>query len=445
MVSKQMKSNSQKDIPDLDKALEEFTHFVKSLLPLEPLSEGFIPEIIFSSSEDGAVLLTGIEAQNYRECLRKLVEVATSREQISPKAVESLYQKAILEILDINGRRSNQSIEQRLVKATQNLKTALNAKPCTFRVYYPVNGLAADGLPVKVGNVTFCIFGDEHLGEFEQILDHQEVSEQERQIKAKIIDDWMDDWMKDIIEKPIGITDVSAIEADAARSLALKELRLTLDIINFYSDMLPSKGHLFIIGEAERTAMTIPVLLQSNRPAVNLQMKVTGPLSPLSLRELSDLDARKTLGFATISNILSKEQRSKLEDRLVAAMQWAGRATVDNRREEAFLLYMIALESIMLAENDRDELGYRLRVRVAHLLGRDLQARRRLSEQVRDLYRIRSQIIHSGKYEVKYADLGLIRSITKKCILRILVDEPFKSMNNPNDLVSWFDEQILRT
>lgn len=440
MASKQ-KPNLRKTNLDLNKVLEEFEQFAKSLLSLEPRSERSAPEVIFSNPEDGTVLLSGVEAQRYTECLRKLVEVATSREQIRPTTIERLYQKAILEILDINGRRSHQSPEQRLVQAIQNLRTALNARLCTFRVYYPIGGLAADGLPVKVGNVTFCIFGDEHLGEFGQIVARQAVSDQERRLRAKAIDEWG----KGILGKPIGITEVLAIDADAARSLALKELRLALDIVNFYSDMLVPKGHLFIIGEGERTTMTIPALLQGDRPSVDLRRKVAGPLRPLSLRELLDLDARNTLGFAAISDTLSKEKRGELEDRLVAAMQWAGRATVDTRREEAFLLYVIALESIMLLENDRDEIGYRLRIRVAHLRGGDLQTRRRLFEQVRDLYAIRSRIVHSGKYEVNDAELGLIRSITKNCILRVLAHEPFKSMTSPDNLISWFDEQIPRT
>ena len=437
-MSKRAKPKLQ--INRLDKVLEELAEFIKSLLPLERLSGRFTHEIVFSNAEDGTIFLNGMEAQRYRECLQQLVEVATFGEQISPKAVERLYQEAILQSLDVSGRRSDQSVEQRLVQAIQNLKTNLRAKPYAFLVYYPIGGLAADGLPVKVGNATFCIFGDEHLAKFKDILTHQKVSNEERQLRLEAIDERM----KDIVGKPVCMIEVSAIEADAARSLVLKELRLTLDIINFYSDLLPySSGHLFIIGEAEKSTMTIPTFTQGDRPTVNVQTMVAGPLRLLSLQKLLDLGARRGLGFTIIADILSK-QRNKLEDRLVAAMQWAGRATVDSRREESFLLYAIALESLILVENDKDELVYRLRVRVSHLLEEDVQARRKLSEQVRDLYAIRSQIVHSGKYQVKDADLGLIRFIAKNCILRILIDEPFTSTTSPDDLVAWFDEQILK-
>ena len=62
-------------------------------------------------------------------------------------------------------------------------------------------------------------------------------------------------------------------------------------------------------------------------------------------------------------------------DQVISSLQWADRATVERRREQAFLLYAIALESLVLADEDKQELKYRLRVPVAHLLGEDEQKR----------------------------------------------------------------------
>jgi len=107
-------------------------------------------------------------------------------------------------------------------------------------------------------------------------------------------------------------------------------------------------------------------------------------------------------------------------------------------------LYAIALESLILIENDREELTYRLRTRIAHLLGGENYSKRgKIAKQVRDLYTIRSRIVHSDKYQVTDADLNLIRYITKASILRILNDEPFSSMTSIQQLVEWFDKKIL--
>jgi hypothetical protein len=161
-----------------------------------------------------------------------------------------------------------------------------------------------------------------------------------------------------------------------------------------------------------------------------------------SLPELFVADSQKNLGFRHVSKLLSSK-RNKLEDQIIASIQWAGRATVDARKEEAFLLYAIALESLVLADKDPRELTYRLQVRVAHLLGKDIKARQEIFSTVGRLYGVRSQIVHSGHYQVVDSDLSLIRAFAKSCIIRICTSDPFVGMSTPKDLAEWFQEQVF--
>ena len=163
---------------------------------------------------------------------------------------------------------------------------------------------------------------------------------------------------------------------------------------------------------------------------------------PFSFQHLLETDKKRNLGFSKIADLLARK-RNRLDDRIIAAIQWAGKATVESRKEEAFLLYAISLESLVLLENEKEELTYRLRTRVAHLLGKDLEGRKIISENVRDLYDIRSKIVHSGSYQVTDANLSLIRFYSKSCILHIFNDEPFSSMNSIVSLVQWFNEKAL--
>lgn len=61
----------------------------------------------------------------------------------------------------------------------------------------------------------------------------------------------------------------------------------------------------------------------------------------------------------------------------------------------------IALESLFLAEDEQDELGYRLRTRAARLLETEPGARHTAADLVRDLYRIRSMAVHRGRLGAK--------------------------------------------
>jgi hypothetical protein len=427
----------------LNQALDIVTEFINAVKNPEPITgkHGLINQVIFSHRDEGGLILSGEEAQQYRICLQQLIEVAASDERISPKAVEQLFQKAILTSLDISKRRSDLSFEERVDNAIRDLKMQLKRDPVEYQVFYPILGLSEEGLPIRVGKVDICVFGDEQYSMFREIIQAARINDEERQ-----------HWIEDLDEasgglfgKPIGVVGVLALDEEAAYSLALKELRLTLDVINFYSDLIPySDGLAFLPGDIEPLRVVDLILRPDDKPGYHIQGKSVGPLSPLSIQQLLKSDKDHSLGFEAISDKLARE-RGKLDDRLLAAVQWSGRATVEKRAEEAFLLYAIALESIILPTGDPRELTYRLSKYVAHLLGKNASSRKNISKRVGELYGVRSRIVHSGKYQVTHADLAQVRSIAKSCMLRLLTEEPFVNMKNPDELVDWFEQQILES
>jgi hypothetical protein len=143
--------------------------------------------------------------------------------------------------------------------------------------------------------------------------------------------------------------------------------------------------------------------------------------------------------------LLAKENRTEAEERLLAAFRWAGRATVAARPEEAFLLYAIALESLILGPTDgkRGELTYQLKVRAARLLARVLDRRTKISTRVQELYDVRSAIAHAGSREVDDVDLNGMRQLAKASIIAFLDRRDLLAMTH-KELRDWFDAQALR-
>jgi len=422
--------------------INEISEFIKSLNVVEGTSGETEYDLFFSQADEGTLFLSGKEAIQYRQCLKLLID-AIDDEGISPKTIETLYQKTILTTLDIHEKRRDKPFGERLkvaIVAIEELRSSLTAKSTTFSVYYPVFGLALDGLPVQVGNVLFCKFDDVHLENFLNFLNDYEGDESEKEKRMSFSDSIK---QSEIRGKSAGLIDVQAFDNIAAKTLALKELALTVDVINFFSDIIPyQKGHIYLPGNNERLTINIPIISKGEKPNLTFGWEVAGPLMPFSFPQLLENDKKRGWGFSKIANLLAKK-RNRLEDKIVSAIQWAGKATIESKKEEAFLLYAISLESLILLDNEKEELGYRLRTRVAHLLGSDLENRMKISNKVRDLYTVRSKIVHSGSYQVTDADISLIRSYSKNCILRIVNSEPFSSMNSVDSLVQWFNEKIL--
>ncbi|MHB8089348.1 MAG: hypothetical protein ACYDH2_13985, partial [Anaerolineaceae bacterium] len=359
----------------------------------------------------------------------------------SPKAIESFFQKTILKAIDIGKNNANISVENRINKSIDDLRNSLKSKPIPYEVYYPIGGLADEGLPTQVGNVRFCKFDEIELSRFTSCLSKYDGSEDEKNKRvemAKSIE------KAEINNKLVGVVETKAIDTLAAKSKAIKEIILTLDVINFFSDLIPyQSGHLFLPGDDERTRINVPIISKEEKQSISFGWELVGPIMPLSLEKLNEFDRKNKLTFTKVSGLLST-QENDIEKKIISALQWAGKATIEKRKEEAFLLYAISLESLILIENEKaDELGFRLRTRVAHLLGNNLENKKEISKAINDLYGIRSKIVHNGYYQVTDADLNEIRVYSKSCILRLLNDEPFTLMKSKDDLVGWFTERVL--
>jgi hypothetical protein len=61
----------------------------------------------------------------------------------------------------------------------------------------------------------------------------------------------------------------------------------------------------------------------------------------------------------------------------------------------------IALESLFIAGDSRSDITYRLRLRIAKLLGNDVDERIKVSERVNKLYSLRSTIVHGARLKPK--------------------------------------------
>lgn len=426
----------------LNTAIKKVSAFINSLGKLEPLSEDRDFDFFFSNADEGTISLGAESAEKYRECLSALWEAVSSDEQISLRTVERVFQAAIFEALDIRQKRQG-DFSVRLQQALQNILSGLTAPLQRFLVFCPVNGLASDGLPSRVGNIVFAVFGSKQLDQFRAAVATHNVDQEQLKIRYDDVERLGRE--KDLFGRVAAAVEVDAIDGGAAESLAIRHLRLVVDVVNFYSDLLPyNHAHISLPAGADTARVVIPKLVVKGTQQTNVSINHAwwGRIGELSLPKLRELDARRKLGFARLGKLLTG-QHNDLEKKLIAAFQWAGRATAELRKEQAFVLYAIALESMVLADQNPSELTYRLRVRTAHLLADKTEARRDLFSKVGHLYNIRSKIVHSGLYQVTDADLGLLRNITKAALIRICTGEEFIAMRTGKELGEWFQDCVL--
>lgn len=397
-------------------------------------SQIFFDNDLFGNDSEGYVHLTGKEAQELHQIIRIATNKLTTTSITSRKFFEDSLRSTILEVVDINNQREAISLDQRLDQALERLKNKFRQEPAEYVYYYPVHGLGSSGLPFRIGPAEFFVFQESTLDD----LGFGKNQDTYQAVNGFKVDEYFGNTFTKV--------SVSAIDKEAAKEIAIHELRRILEILNFYMDFIPyaENSFLYLPGQAGRES-ALNMLTNIDESSTSIGRILEGSFSPVSFQSLLATNDEYNLGFEIVRKLISKEP-NPFQYKLLNAMQWAGKAKKSEalyQNEQAFLFYAIALESIILIEGDKEELLYRLAIRLAHLLGKSGEYRPGIFKQIKDLYSTRSKIVHNGSFEVVKSDLDSIRFFVKNSIIRLLIEEPFASMKNTKELVTWFDLKIF--
>jgi len=386
----------------------------------------------------GGLHLNYEEFLQYRKCLRDLVESSVKADDLSLRTVERGFQEALLKAL--NPDNCSISDDSRINEILENLKQKLTAKRTPYRCFIPVCGIKEKGLPFSIGQVEFAVFDDSLVDRFKEIVEKHKI---QRDFKWEELKEDID---RSFYKKTCSLVVVEAKDYEAAQVIAITKLRRVLDILNFFSTLVlfNLNAWTYLPGDLEPYLFETIILNENDGASYNIGSKSIGPLQELEISQIIELDKNDNIGFDYIIKLLNKNNLNKFEQALITAIQWAGRAVISSRREEAFLLYAIALESIILVDNPKTELSYRLRIRIAHLITEKPENRSEVVNIVKDLYDLRSKLVHDGKYEITDLDIDSMRSICIKCIKRLCVDPLFQEMTSPKNFSDWLENQILR-
>jgi hypothetical protein len=196
--------------------------------------------------------------------------------------------------------------------------------------------------------------------------------------------------------------------------------------------------------------------------------EAVGPIFPFTIDSIR-INFMYKNGFKRIVKIFLKSNPSDIEERILSAINWHGMAhnsysikedkisplsttLVSSRRRsqdiskfsdtERFIKCMIALESLFIF-NKSEPIRNNLAERVALLLGRDYLTRKQISDNMKKLYDLRSEIVHGGKITVDKKDLNLVFKLVQSSILVLIKSRGRLKIKNLNDFGNWFEKKKL--
>ena len=406
--------------------------------PGEPKSGPLTDSLAIFSIKDRGLALSGDAADAYYGAIRALYQSLSARDQqrLSRRTVQNVVQQVVLDGLEMPGATPH--VRRRVVRNA--MADGLKKPDRTWTFYAPIRHLRVGPRLRQFGGV---IFRDSSAAVIARLqargnsifLGSADPSPQKVQ-RADQFKSHVDDALKGAA---LAEFVVRAADLDAATALAHGQLEKCLDAIAFCSSVTHQLG-----------TVGVPAFHSLERPgALVAKFGDDGSFSfnpwrkPDLVLDLSTLFKASAAPLTRkVSRLCSLADPVGLDDRLVTAICWAGRAMNRLRPAEGFLGCLIALESLLLGPKGEGELTYRLCVRGGHLIAkRNPESRLVIAREIRSLYAIRSGIVHSGHATVPAEKLETAQRYVKLALLTLLVGR--RRPKPGQDLEDWFERKVM--
>jgi hypothetical protein len=397
-----------------------FLEFARAL-PEPGMPEGAEPGVpqIFRGPlliRDGLVMRDEL-ALSYLEILEQMYDLVSEDGSWNKSAIDNLLAKHLMIVAKAAADDREAVIKSQTKEFEATLKEVLTAWEMDFAVF----GMACDCAGLTFGKLTF---------------------------------------FTDVVKSPIqipGVLDpgvntlvlfarvkVEAIDIKSATDRAVEMVDGHLAVLNVLcADLVPSRTRLTRIAGSGGVVLyrALPVEGPGSKPPAERELRNTLYRPAVFLSRANYEAFLKRRGGSRMSTLL--EGNSGFGDRLVSAFQTAGAATVETKPQLSFLLFAIALESVVLGRDTQNEITYQLSTRVAHLLANELESRKTVARQIVSLYSLRSKIVHAGSTEVSEAELESIMEVCLNTLFALATKPEFLEMTTIGQLEDWFKDRML--
>ncbi|MCF7500814.1 HEPN domain-containing protein [Pseudoalteromonas sp. L1] len=173
--------------------------------------------------------------------------------------------------------------------------------------------------------------------------------------------------------------------------------------------------------------------------SINEAMEVLRPKKAKTTYHLIDNNVIDLISSPDYSSLLSCiNQNGEIDKRLFQSVNWFGKAINSDIYEEQFLFFAISIESLLVGDEptggfaSQGSINQKISERAAFLAGDDLDSCLSIEKEIKELYGIRSKIVHTGA-KAKNSEVLSIEKLAKKIILSFSK----KNFKSHQDFLKW--------
>jgi hypothetical protein len=173
----------------------------------------------------------------------------------------------------------------------------------------------------------------------------------------------------------------------------------------------------------------------SDRGELSSSSTLHGPIEPIQLD--APYFVNEDNGYQTVWGFTTKTNLNEFQKRIMLAVEWIGQSMADPSPPSAFIKAAIALEIIFTPSKKAiitPSIVNQISESIALILGSSVDKRLKLEKRVKDLYELRSKIVHSGNKDINPADYKTLLEIARSVIIKILTSDKLNSVKTVEEL-----------
>lgn len=232
---------------------------------------------------------------------------------------------------------------------------------------------------------------------------------------------------------------VSVRNIDRGYELANKQFQLFENTIKFINPN--NKEYDISIVNHVEPPISISFAIADNSYNTSFSRSMNGS-EPINFNSSIFSDTNPWIRY--IYSLLEKENRSDVESRIVSAIDWVGKGLREFDKDKGFVQLMFAIEALM-GKNDgsiiQPSILSRISECIAFTLGTDYTSRLKLEKDFKELYAIRSAIVHGGEKSVSTGEFMQLKYMVIKLIWAFIKNDEIRNCRTMEDYNKWIESK----
>lgn len=255
---------------------------------------------------------------------------------------------------------------------------------------------------------------------------------------------------------------------ERAEEIAKKKIAEAVDILKFYClvERGPYGSNVGIEGEILGSSVRSILNRSISDGSITPTLERVGPLVQLSIDDKL-LKMMKENGLHKINGMLQSKKRSWVERKILRAIYWYSRIFdtllkrkddekilikrgISSLRKEEIVEYgrinerlvktFVALESLFILD-PHEPIQNNIAERMAYILGKDYPSRKKIKRFTKDMYKLRSDIVHRGFTYVSVGEIKELISLVRMAIITIILKKDRLGLRTHENFYEWFEKK----